>query len=95
MAHKVLVLSKDYNSQTSFVFLFQFGSKLKDLSMYSIVLLAFENHREALPSTIYNQTLLSNVSIITQDDLTKRSYKLVSEAKVRLAKHNKTEKDSK
>lgn len=44
MAHKVLVLSKDYNSQTCFVFLFQFGSKLKYLGMYSIVLLVLENH---------------------------------------------------
>jgi len=41
---------------------FLFGSKLKYPVIYSIVLFAFENHREAL----------SNVSVVIQDDLTKR-----------------------
>lgn len=51
-------------------------------AIYSVVLFAFENYREAL----------SNVSVVIQDDLTERSYKLLSEAKDRLVKHDKTNK---
>lgn len=52
MAHNILVLSKDYKSQTIFSSLVSvlFISKLKYPAIYSIVLFAFENHREALPN---------------------------------------------